>query len=753
MTIGPLLPGRLPSTMLSDRLKVSLNDNARELVKLQQQVSTGNLFSIASESPGAALRTIILQSSLERQSQYQTNVNTSLSLLTVSESSLASVGDALNQAKSIALTGVGSTVTDAERIALANEIAALRTQVINAGNTTFRGQYLFSGSQTNTAPFAELNDGQVAYLGDDHQIQSYINVKTLLPNNYDGISAFNASTAEVGSDINPALTLQSRISDLNGGRGLNLGSITVTLDNGVPQTQTVDLSGAENVQDLKTILEDAFSAGPLTLTVDVDPASLNGLRLTPSAGTIAISNVAGSTSATDLGIASTAVAQVNGGDLNPGITLQTTLASLNGGTGIGSTAGTGLVINNGGNTYTVDLSTATTVEDVFNLIRTQDPYLTLGINDSQNGLAISSRISGADFSIGENNGGSNAAGLGVLTFGASTPLSELNYGRGVDVDSSNQLQIIRRDGSTINIDLSGSVTVQDVIDKINDFEVFDGTTLLSDLNLGQGVPVGATTLDITRRDGSVENISLAGDATVQDVLDSINAVDAGNLVASIDPTTNAIQITDNSGAGPLSIASNVVSDALGLAVTEPGTNNTVPLQGNFIPIKLQAALNTTGNGLTIFDGSGTGPLEIPPIEIAYALGIDGVETGNDPLVGLVGDDPNPLESKGVLNLLSRLETSLRNGDDREIERIGGLLDTEIGRMNRVRADIGSRLKVLEEANNRLQDQEVNIEEAISNEFHTDLTEILVEITQRQTAFEANLKITSQSLSLTLLSFL
>ena len=753
MSIGPILPGRLPSTMLSERLKVSLNENARQLVNLQQQVATGQKFTIASESPGAALRTIILQTSLERQQQYQTNVSTGFSLLTASESALGNVGEALNQAKSLSLTGIGDTVTDAERLALANEVASLRTQVLNAGNTTFRGQYLFSGSQTEIAPFEERSNGQVAYHGDTHQIQSYINAQTLLPNNFDGIEAFSATTPEVGSDINPALTLQSRISDLNSGRGLNLGSISVTLDNGVPQSQTVDLSGAETIQDLKTILENAFAAGPLTLTVEIDPASQYGLRFTPSAGTVAVSNLPGSTSASDLGIASAAVAQLNGLDIDPGITLQTTLASLNGGTGIGSTTGTGLIINNGGKTETIDLSTANTIEDVFNLIRTLDPDLNLGINQNQNGLAVSSRISGADFSIGENNGGTNAAGLGIATFSASTPLSELNYGRGVDVDSSSQLQIIRRDASTINLDLSGSVTVQDVIDKINDFETFDGTTLLANLNLGQGVPVGVTTLDITRRDSSVVNVNLAGDVTVQDALDSINAIDPGNLVASIDPTTNAIQITDNSGAGPLSIASNVVSDALGLAVTEPGTNNTVPLQGNFVPIKLQATLNTTGNGLTIYDASGTGPLEIPAIEIAFALGIAGIESGNDPLVGLVGKEPNPKESTGVISLLTRLETGLRNGDDRELERIGVLLDAEIGRMTRVRGDIGSRLKILEESDNRLKDQEVMIREAISKEFDTDLTEVIVEMTQRQTAFEANLQVTSQALQLTLLSYL
>ncbi|QGQ31639.1 flagellar hook-associated protein FlgL [Gimesia maris] len=318
MTIGPILPGRLPSTMLSNRLKVSLNDNALELAKLQQQVSTGQKYSLASESPGAALRTIILQSTFERQQQYQSNINTSMSILAMSETSLSSVGDALNSAKAISLSGVGSTSSDAERVALADQIASLRTQVINAGNTTFRGQYLFSGSQTNVAPFEEGANGLVVYHGDDHQIQTYINTQTLLPNNFDGISAFAASSPEFGSDIDPALTLQTRISDLNGGRGVKLGSISVTLDNGTPQTQTVSLSGVETIQDLKTVLENAFAGGPLTLTVDIDPASENGLRLTPSAGTVAVSNVTGSTLATDLGIASTAAAQVNGGILIPG---------------------------------------------------------------------------------------------------------------------------------------------------------------------------------------------------------------------------------------------------------------------------------------------------------------------------------------------------------------------------------------------------------------------------------------------------
>jgi hypothetical protein len=235
-------------------------------------------------------------------------------------------------------------------------------------------------------------------------INSYIDTDMLLANNIDGATAFGAISEPVGTNINPALSLSTRLADLHGGLGVTLGAIQITVDDTVNPVQslTVDLSGAETVGDLKTKIENAFGAGPPTLTVDVDPSSNFGLRLTPSGGTVAVAEVAGGHVAQLLGIAGAAAAVINGADLNPRLTLQTRLSDLNGGTGIGATAGNGLSIVNGPKSAVVDISAATTIEDLLNILNNSNLNLMAGINESGNGLAISTRVSGVNFSIGEN---------------------------------------------------------------------------------------------------------------------------------------------------------------------------------------------------------------------------------------------------------------------------------------------------------------------------------------------------------------
>jgi flagellar hook-associated protein 3 FlgL len=561
MSISPILPGRLPNSLAGALLLQNIQHANAVLARLQHQIATNQKFFLPSEAPAAAIRSIALQGTIERKTQMQANIATARSLLANSENRLNVVSDALSQAKSFALSGVGQTLTSAEKQAMALEVNELLKGVVNAANSKYQGRYLFGGSQSQVQPFELQPDGSVRYNGDDQQMSTLVDFDLLLANNVDGKSAFGAVSPPLTADVDPALTLQTKVADLLGGQGVKLGLVTVSLANGGPaQTATVDLSQAQTVADIKTLLENAFSGGPLTLTVDVDPASLSGLRLTPSAGTVTAADVPGSQVATQLGIAGGPAAQILGGDLDPTITLQTNLADLNGGAGIGATAGNGLHIVNGAKSAVVNIDGAQTVEDLFNILRTANLDLELGINSAGNGIAISSRLSGADFSIGENNG-TNAAALGIRTFTGSTRLADLHHGRGVPVDEGFKLVITRRDGTTVDVDLAGT-------------------------------------------------------QTVQQILDAINAVDPGDLVAS---------------------------------------------------------LNTVGNGISLVDNSGAGPLVVVDNGLSVALGLNGQEPGANPLVPLVGREINPQEPKGVLTILSRLQRALENEDDTELNHIGALI--------------------------------------------------------------------------------
>ncbi|MEX0716086.1 MAG: hypothetical protein WD066_05845 [Planctomycetaceae bacterium] len=651
MSLGPILPGRLPNSLSGVRLTEALRQANQSLQRLQDQAATGQRYFLPSESPTDAIRTIFLQKTLERQAHFRQSLATDRSMLVASEAALADIGESLSRAKSLLLAGIGDSVTDAERDALAIEAGVLLQQVVAAGNTKFRGRFLFGGSESQRPPF-ELQGSTVVYRGDTQAIMSFVDAGLLTANNVDGRSAFAALSTPISKDVNPALTLDTRIADLHGGLGVALGKVTVTVDDGTNPvtTRTIDLSAAGTLRDVKTALEDGFSDGPPSITVEIDPDSKHGLRITPSGGTVTVADSSGGRAASDLGIAATAQAIVDGGDLDPRLTLNTSLADLNGGAGIGVAAGNGLRIAIGGNATNVDISAATTVEDLFNTFRLLGLPLDLAINDAGNGLAVSSRVSGASFSIGEN-GGTNAAGLGIRTFDGDTLLADLNGGQGVPVD--------QRDAS------------------------------------GALLPA---TLEITRRDGSEISIDLKGLRTVQEALDAINAVDPGVLIASLAAEGNGISLLDD-------------------------------------------------------DGASTGPFIVKANAVATALGIAGIEPGGDPAVPLTGADVNPQQPAGVFSIVSALETALRNSDDAALSRLDGMVNAEIARFATLRGEIGGRLRMLDGVENRLLDEDIRLQEALSLHFDADLTDVVTQVAATQTALQATLQIAASNRQLTLFNYL
>lgn len=114
-------------------------------------------------------------------------------------------------------------------------------------------------------------------------------------------------------------------------------------------------------------------------------------------------------------------------------------AITEGGTGEDFDRQSGLRITNADQELIVDFTDAYTIEDLLNKLNLPELGLIAEIDDGGRSLNIRSRVSGADFAIGEN-GGKTATQLGVRTLTELTRLTELNYGRGVhDYQNSGQM--------------------------------------------------------------------------------------------------------------------------------------------------------------------------------------------------------------------------------------------------------------------------------------------------------------------------
>lgn len=320
----------IPTTRLSNaymalRMMTQIQSDQRGLFNIQNQLGSGRRINTPSEDAPAAARGMTLQSLLERKVSVQAGINTIQTNLGASEAALGVASSLLIDVRGVALSAVGNTLSANERQAAVAQVDNVIQQLLNVGNQSFQGKFLFSGSQTQTAPFAQLERG-IAYYGNDNNLLSYSDVDQLFKSNVTGQQTFGAlSETQRGTvDLNPIVTEATKLSDLNRGLGVRIGTMAVT-DGSV--TSLVDISGAATLGDVSRILEANPPPGR-TVTARV---TSRGLEVSIDGGNLSITEVGSGSTAAELGIkrvGGIGPGPIIGADLNPRMTLGTQLADI-----------------------------------------------------------------------------------------------------------------------------------------------------------------------------------------------------------------------------------------------------------------------------------------------------------------------------------------------------------------------------------------------------------------------------------------
>lgn len=136
----------------------------------QQEVMTGRRSDLFTKDPGAGafvLRASSLKSSIE---QYQANLRSAKDYLGTTEATLADVGELLKSAYTSAVKGANSTLDQAARDALAQDVAQLQSRLVTLANARgSSGQYIFAGQESATMPF-QVVAGALTYAGDSNSV-------------------------------------------------------------------------------------------------------------------------------------------------------------------------------------------------------------------------------------------------------------------------------------------------------------------------------------------------------------------------------------------------------------------------------------------------------------------------------------------------------------------------------------------------------------------------------------------------------
>lgn len=264
---------------------------------------------------------------------------------------------------------------------------------------------------------------------------------------------------------------------------------------------------------------------------------------------------------------------------------------------------------------------------------------------------------------------STPVGAGTLTFDRGearlerrTELAQLNGGQGIQ---RGEIRITDRSGASTLVDLSAAITVDDVIEKINDasgvnviasaqgdrFVLEDvsgstagdlivaevgGSTTASDLGLlgssttgtleggtvnrvgtdtalsllndGNGVEIRQNLADfsIDVAGGTTHNINLESARTLGDVIDAINDQTAGDVTASVNAAGTGLQLVDNTGTGGLAITELNSKAATDLGLTL-GTTSGDTLTGSRVVAAMNSKLLRNLNG---GDGVAAGSISV-----------------------------------------------------------------------------------------------------------------------------------------------
>lgn len=563
-------------------------------------------------------------------------------------------------------------------------------------------------------------------------------------------------------------------------------------------TYTVSVeAGVHSAQDVvNAVNADAALSGKFTAALDTTADATNNgsyvFQLTDDAPTAGGTFNTGSDSNTlvvriESGVttANQVLAAVNAegtfrAELNPRELLNdgagAVVDSFNEPTAVAATAGgsgehfdflSGLHIENGGESFIVSLASAQTVEDMLNILNGAGAGVLAEINSRQTGIDLRSRWSGQDFSVGEN-GGTTATQLGVRSFTPTTELADLNHGFGVHDADGVDFVIRRADGIELEIDVAGAITVQDILDRINNHpaNLATSTPVVAQLAaVGNGIelvndgPPGGGHLTVERRNLSQAAADLglipAGDesftAQSPGVAPTATLAMAGannDLVISgqVSGTgLNDVRISVvNSGLGPGNgiVTYNPTAKTLVFDVDPTTTVNQMisilannPLAGAFFTASLAPTDGGANSGLGTVDLTATATM------------------ANGEAPTLTGADVNPREVNGVFTALVRLRDALQANDLLGIERAIDVLDDGAEQVNFARAELGARQKSLDVLQARLEAEEVDLQASLSLEIDVDITEAISNFTARQASYQASLQTAAQTLKISLLDYL
>jgi flagellar hook-associated protein 3 FlgL len=241
---------RITFDMMNRDLLTSLNVSNRNEDMAMMQLETGKRVNQPSDDPAAEAAYIQNRTQASAVTQYLQTASNLSGTFQVANSALSGAVNVLTSAVSLGVEGGNGNLTSAQQQALTQSVDQMQQQLLNVSNTTFQGNYIFSGSKTKTASFVLDNtqSSGVLYQGNTETMKVAIAPNNQITTNVPGSQIFNDAFQSL-SDLK---------NGLSSGNTSQIESAVTSLRSAIDtinQQRVTYSSGMTRLQSAQTLLQ------------------------------------------------------------------------------------------------------------------------------------------------------------------------------------------------------------------------------------------------------------------------------------------------------------------------------------------------------------------------------------------------------------------------------------------------------------------------------------------------------------------
>src|SRR5882724_379213 len=220
---------RVTPSLNQSQFLAAIESLQSNLSQTQNQITSGVSFTTASQNPTAAGAVNNYNQALAQSRQYVTNSSSAQTRLSIEDSTLSQVQTQLQSLRDLALEANNSTLSAADRSAIATQAKQIQASLATLANTQDgNGEYLFGGFASQTQPFTLTASG-ATYNGDQGNRVVQIAAGQTIADGDNGDTVLNqiktgngtfvaaASTANTGTGVLGATTASAAAGTYDGG--------------------------------------------------------------------------------------------------------------------------------------------------------------------------------------------------------------------------------------------------------------------------------------------------------------------------------------------------------------------------------------------------------------------------------------------------------------------------------------------------------------------------------------------------------